>query len=330
MLIDDVEINLRAGSGGRGGAYFQRIKFSLGPTGADGGMGGSIWFEGVSDIGAFSQFRHKKDIHAEDGKNGKAQFNDGRRGEDVVLKIPVGTVIHYLNTGDSVELTKIGERIQAARGGKGGRGNFKFRSSTNTSPREFEHGRPGDELSVRLELKLIADVGLVGLPNAGKSSLLNELTKAKSKVANYPFTTLEPNLGVYYDLVIADIPGLIEGASSGKGLGTKFLRHIERTDVLFHLISAESSDPVTDYRVIRRELEAHGALLADKKEYVFLSKTDMVSREQCVAYTAALLAIGVHPQLLSVLDEDLIQNIEKVLATIQKGKYLSVENTESL
>ena len=192
----------------------------------------------------------------------------------------MGTIIQKIETGETKEILKIGERILVARGGRGGKGNFHFRSATNTSPKQFQEGSLGEHFAVRLELRLIADIGLIGLPNAGKSSLLNELTKAKSKVANYPFTTLEPNLGVYYELILADIPGLIEGASTGKGLGIGFLRHIERTKILFHLISAESENPVKDYKIIKKELETYNKNLTKKTEYVFLSKSDMVSSEE--------------------------------------------------
>ena len=246
MLIDDVTIRVRAGNGGRGAVAFDKNKMALGPAGGSGGNGGRIYFEGVSDLGALNQFRYKKELTAENGEGGKGQFNDGPDGKNLILKVPVGTVIHNLTTETNQEIIKIGEKIIAAKGGLGGKGNFLFRSPRNTSPRRFQPGLPGEEAALRLELKLIADVGLVGFPNVGKSSLLNELTKAKAKVANYPFTTLEPNLGVYYELILADIPGLIEGASSGKGLGIKFLRHIERTRILFHLISAESTNPKND------------------------------------------------------------------------------------
>ena len=177
------------------------------------------------------------------------------------------------------EIIKIGQRVLAAQGGRGGKGNFKFRSPVNTSPTQFQKGIPGENFTIRLELKLIADIGLIGLPNAGKSSLINELTRANSKVANYPFTTLEPNLGVYYELILADIPGLIEGASAGKGLGIKFLRHVERTKILFHLISAESENPARDYKIIKNELVSYSKELAEKTEYLFLSKSDLASEK---------------------------------------------------
>src|SRR3989344_2513033 len=260
MLIDDITIKVAAGNGGKGCVAFNKNAMALGPAGGRGGNGGNVYLEGISDLNALSQFRFKKDVQAENGGNGKAQFTDGANGEDLILKVPVGTVLHVIGSIESKpghtksfaprEVLSVGERILIAEGGHGGKGNFLFRGPKNTTPKQFQEGLLGEHFEARLELKLIAGVGLIGLPNAGKSSLINELTKANSKVANYPFTTLEPSLGVYYDLVLADIPGLIEGASIGKGLGIKFLRHIERTKILFHLISAESEHPVKDYRTI--------------------------------------------------------------------------------
>lgn len=320
MLIDEVEIRVRAGHGGKGGVYFNRIRMALGPTGADGGRGGSVYFEGVSDIGALSQFRFEKVITAPDGEAGKAQNNDGADGKDVIIYIPVGTVIYNKERHLAQEIVKIGERILVAKGGLGGKGNFKFRSSTNTSPKESQPGLPGEEFILRLELKLIADVGLVGLPNVGKSSLLNALTNAKSKVANYQFTTLEPYLGVYYDLIIADIPGVIEGASSGKGLGTKFLRHIERTRALFHLIAADSEDPVKDYRVILAELTTYSEELTHKKEDVFISRADEVSKERLSEIVYLFDQEGVKVTPISVLDDADLEKVRKILNTIIKEK----------
>src|SRR3989339_898660 len=242
MLIDDITIKISAGKGGNGVVAFNKSKMAIGPVGGNGGNGGSVYVEGVSDLSALNQFRFKKDVKAKDGEDGRGQFVDGKGGSDIVLKAPIGTVIHNLTIGAQQEILKIGEKILVAKGGRGGKGNFLFRSSTNTTPKEFEFGHEGQGFTLNFELKLIADVGFVGLPNAGKSSMLNELTNAKSKVANYPFTTLEPNLGAYYELILADIPGIIEGSSSGRGLGIKFLRHVERTKILFHLISAESED----------------------------------------------------------------------------------------
>ncbi|MDD5750589.1 MAG: GTPase ObgE [Candidatus Pacebacteria bacterium] len=322
MLVDDVKIKIKAGDGGDGTVAFNKTKLSLGPTGGRGGDGGSIYFEGVADLGALSQFRHKKDIAGENGEKGGQQMKDGQEGQDLILKVPVGTVVHYLATGENAEITAIGQRLLAAKGGKGGRGNYTFRSSTNTSPKEFQKGEAGQECELRLELKLIADVGFVGLPNVGKSSLLNALTNAKSKVANYAFTTLEPNLGVYFELILADIPGLIEGASEGKGLGIKFLRHIERTRTLFHFISAESSEPFKDYEVIRKELSAYNKELLSRTEYIFLSKTDLASKEEVAEKLKELSALNKQVIPVSITDKESIARVEELLREIIRQKII--------
>ena len=316
MLIDDVKINVTAGKGGDGAVSFNRNKMELGPVGGSGGRGGSVYAVGVSDIGALKIFKFKKEIQAEDGKDGKSQFNSGSNGKDVFLRVPVGTVIHNKKNNTIQEITRIGEEVLIARGGSGGRGNFCFKSSTNTSPKEFEYGKEGEDLEVRFELKLIADIGLIGLPNVGKSSLLNELTRAKSKVANYSFTTLEPSLGTYYDLVLADIPGLIEGASKGKGLGIKFLRHIERTKVLFHLISAVSGDPTGDYNALRKELEAHNSALLEKPEYVVVSRRDEVSTGRVEKIIKELKRKNKNVIAISVLDDHSLEGVKKILGDV--------------
>lgn len=313
MLVDDIEIRVAGGHGGRGAVAFERNKLAQGPTGGSGGHGGSVYAEGVSDIGALAQFRFEKERRAENGENGKRQYNDGHRGKDIVLKLPVGTVIHNLTTGFDQEIVKIGEQVLVAKGGLGGKGNFLFRSSVNTSPREYQLGLPGENFKLRLELKLIADVGFVGLPNAGKSSLLNELTKAKSKVANYQFTTLEPHLGAYHELILADLPGLIEGASDGRGLGIKFLRHVERTKTIFHLISAESEDVVKDYKIIKKELSDYNQELLDKTEFVFITKTDLVEAKQVEKKLKELAKIKVKAQAISVYDLDSLEQVKNVL-----------------
>ena len=321
MLIDDVKIKIIAGHGGRGAVAFNKTKMNLGPAGANGGRGGSISLEGVSNINALHQFRFKKKVEAQNGENGKTQFDDGKSGKDLIIKIPVGTVVTDLVTGKSIEIINIGERLLMARGGKGGKGNLNFRSSTNTTPMQYGKGLPGEERELRLELKLIADVGLIGLPNVGKSSLLNTLTNAKSKVANYPFTTLNPNLGVYYELILADIPGLIEGASLGKGLGIKFLRHIERTKTLFHLISSDSPDPVKDYQVIRQELGAYKKELLDKQEYVFLCKSDLVDKTELKKKLGQLKKIGITAVPISIIDDESMESVETILREIIRQKY---------
>lgn len=269
MLVDDIKIEVYSGKGGDGRVHFDTTKFGRGPTGGDGGKGGNVYFQGVSNIGALGKFRGGKVYRAEDGKHGGQNRKNGKDGQDLVLNVPVGTLIHVLNENRSAEITKIGEKILVANGGRGGRGNFYFRSSRNTTPKEAEEGRSSTYLDLRLELKLIADVGFIGLPNVGKSTLLNKLTNAKSKVANYEFTTLEPNLGAYYGLILADIPGLIKGASSGKGLGIKFLQHVERTKTFFHLISAKSDNPVNDYEIIRKEIGEYNAKLLKERNMFF-------------------------------------------------------------
>jgi len=313
MIIDDVKINVVAGKGGNGLAVFSKTKKTLGPTGGNGGSGGSIFIEGVSDLGALRQFRYKKVCQAHNGQNGKSRLNDGNNGDDLILYVPVGTVAHILENDKVIEINKIGQRKIVAKGGKGGKGNYLFRSATNTSPRQFEQGKPGEAFQIHFELKMIADVGFIGLPNVGKSSLLNELTNAKSKVANYPFTTLEPNLGVYYDLILADIPGLIEGASEGKGLGTKFLRHIERTKILFHFVSADSENPAEDYKTVRKELETYNPLLLEKPEYIFISKSDTVSKGEIEEIKNDFQKIGKEVFSISIIDSDKLNNVKKIL-----------------
>jgi len=313
MLIDDVKIRATAGSGGKGAVAFNKNMMSLGPAGGSGGKGGSVCIEGTSDLSALNKFRFKKEFKTENGQDGRSQFRDGNDADDLVLKVPVGTVVHNLETGENIEITKIGQLAVIVRGGAGGKGNFHFRSSTNTTPKEFEYGEPGESLEIRFELKLIADVGFIGLPNVGKSSLLNELTNAKSKVANYPFTTLEPNLGVYYDLILADLPGLIEGASKGKGLGIKFLRHIERTKIIFHFVAADSTDPVSDYKTVRGELGAYNKMLLEKPEYVFLSKKDAVSEAAANKASEKLKKFNKNITQISIFDWDSIELVRKIL-----------------
>lgn len=326
MLIDDVTIRVKAGNGGRGAVAFQRNMMSLGPTGATGGHGGSVYLEGVSDLAALNHFRNRKEFNAMNGGEGRGQFRDGANGENLVLMVPVGTVAHNLDSSADQEVIRIGERLLVAAGGKGGKGNFHFRSSRNTSPKQFQLGLPGEHFTLRLELKLIADVGLIGLPNVGKSSLLNELTSAQAKVANYAFTTLEPNLGAYHGgLIIADLPGLIEGASKGKGLGDKFLRHIERTRVLFHLVSAEAEDVVRDYKTIRQELGEYRTELLDKPEYVFLSKSDAVPAAELKSKLAALRRRNSHAAAISIIDPASLEQVRKILNQLAQAKQVKRE-----
>src|SRR3989344_5859655 len=334
MIIDNLTIRIQAGKGGDGIVAFNKNKGSQGPTGGRGGNGGSIFFIGVSYLGALNALRNAKVFKAEDGKNGRHQLNDGTAGEDLVIRVPIGTVIHNKTTGIDQEIVRVGEQILVAKGGHGGKGNFLFRGPHATSPKRFQEGLPGEQFNIFLELKMIADIGIIGLPNVGKSSLLNELTKAQSKVANYHFTTLEPHLGVYYDLILADIPGLIEGASEGKGLGVKFLRHIERTRVLFHIVSAESEDPVKDYKAVRKELGAYNPRtqraeqsshdgnesMLEKDEYLFLSKIDMADSTTIKNKLAKLKKLNKTASILSIHDVDAITSVQKILNKIAKEK----------
>ncbi|MBI5456372.1 GTPase ObgE [Candidatus Kaiserbacteria bacterium] len=322
MLVDDVTIKLSGGKGGRGMVGFNKTKGNLGPTGGNGGPGGDVILEGISDISALLQFRYKKDFAAENGHQGTTRLRDGTRGEDLILKVPTGTVVMNLDTGDAHEITKEGEQLTVAKGGYRGRGNFHFRASTNTTPMESEAGEAGESFSFRLELKMIADVGLVGLPNAGKSSLLNELTGAHSKIGNYAFTTLEPHLGAYYGLILADVPGLIEGSSEGKGLGDKFLRHIERTRVIFHLVSAESDDVLRDYKIIRTELEAYNPALSKKDEYVFLTKVDLIDPKDAEKKLKSLKKLNKKSIMLSVIEDVKLDEVKKILNELSKDKKI--------
>ena len=320
MLVDEITIRIEAGKGGDGIVSFNKNKMTLGPSGGSGGLGGSVYLIGVSDLGALNSLRNQKVFKAEGGQRGRHQLNDGADGEDLTIRVPVGTVVYNLTTGADHEIVQIGEQFLVAKGGRGGKGNFHFRGPEHTSPTKFQKGLSGEIFNIRLELKMIADVGLIGLPNAGKSSLINELTRANSKVANYPFTTLEPHLGVYYDLILADIPGLIEGASEGKGLGIKFLRHVERTKVLFHLVSAESADPVTDYKAIRNELGTYNKSMLKKEEYLFLSKTDLVDATAAKKQLAKLKKLNKNVAMLSIHDLEAISLVQKILNKIADQK----------
>jgi GTP-binding protein len=320
MLIDEVVVKIKAGDGGAGAVAFNKNLMELGPAGGSGGRGGSVFVEGSSDLTLLNQFRFKKEIVAENGENGRFQFVDGKDGKDLTIRVPVGTTITDTEKNIVYEVLRAGDVLRIAKGGIGGKGNFQFRSSKNTSPTQSQPGKPGENFVFRFELKYIADVGLIGLPNVGKSSLLNELTSAKSKVANYQFTTLEPNLGVYYELILADVPGLIEGASQGRGLGIKFLKHIERTRVLFHLVSAQSDDVWGDYQTVREELKKYKKELLKKKEYIFISKSDEVSVNDLKKRIGVFKRHKKIAQPLSVLDEESITNVKRILAEVTSNK----------
>lgn len=286
MFIDVAKIHVKAGDGGNGVVSFRHEKFvdRGGPDGGDGGDGGDVVFEASNNANTLADFRYKKDVKAEDGYSGGKRRKHGRSGDDLIVKVPVGTVIVDNNENVVADLTVHGQRAVVAQGGKGGYGNAHFVSSTRQAPKLAEKGEQGEEFEARLELKTIAEVGLVGLPNAGKSTLLGSLSNAKPHIADYPFTTLTPNLGVVDidgsdGLVIADIPGLIEGASKGRGLGDEFLRHIERTLVLLHLIDIYSNDIVKDYKTIIKELRAYKVDLSKRPQLVVLNKIDGLDQD---------------------------------------------------
>jgi GTP-binding protein len=284
MLIDHVTLQIKAGKGGDGVVRWRREKGIPygGPAGGDGGRGGDVYFRVIRDIQALAVYKHKKDWEAEHGEQGQKRSMHGSDAKDLYLTIPVGSVVYNREYDKHYEFMEEGDFL-ILRGGKGGEGNEKFKSSTNRTPEEFTRGAKGEFATFDIELKLIADVGIVGLPNAGKSSLLNALTRAGAKIGDYPFTTLEPNLGVYHKIVLADIPGLIEGASEGKGLGHKFLRHITRTKTLVHLVSAENEDVANVYSTIREELGKFDKTLLNRDEIVVLSKTDTIEDKKEIA-----------------------------------------------
>ena len=297
MFIDEAKIRVKAGDGGNGCMAFRREKFVPrgGPSGGDGGRGGDVVMESSERHNTLVHFRFNPEYKAERGRHGEGSNRTGAEGQDVVLKVPVGTIVYNADTGERIhDFSHADERIVIAKGGRGGRGNQHFATSTHQAPREHELGRAGEERTYRLELKLLADVGLVGYPNAGKSTLISRISAARPKIADYPFTTLEPNLGVVttgeppdeYSYVVADIPGLIEGASAGHGLGTQFLRHIERTRLLLHLIDVSDAsgrlDPTEDFKVIMNELESWGTGLEQKPVIVIASKIDSANKEKLV------------------------------------------------
>ena len=313
MITDEVKISVQAGKGGLGAVAFNKIKMSLGPTGGKGGWGGSVYFRGVSDLTALNKYKRKRDYYATDGKNGLSNKGTGHNGDDLILTVPIGSVLHNLDNDKDTDITQVGQTVLAAKGGIGGRGNFYFRSPINTSPTEHEPGKKGETFQFFIELRLIADIGLIGLPNAGKSSLLNELTNANAKVANYEFTTLEPNLGVMENLIIADIPGLIEGASKGKGLGIKFLKHIQRTKFLVHCISAESKDWLNDYNIVKKELKSYNKLLTEKEELILVTKSDLLGENEIAGIISAMQKGGLRADFVSILDEKSISRIKNQL-----------------
>lgn len=322
-FVDEISLHAQAGKGGDGVIRWLRNKETAkgGPAGGDGGRGGDIILEGVHDLGALASYRYAKKFRGDQGEAGGNFNKHGADGKPTVIRVPVGTFAKVKATGESFEILKEGQRIVVFKGGMGGRGNAHFKGSTNQNPFQATPGKPGEGGDVHIVLKLIADAGLVGFPNAGKSSLLNALTRAHSKVGAYPFTTLDPHLGDFYGRLLADIPGLIEGASAGRGLGSKFLRHIERTRCLIHLVSAEQDDVAMTYKAIRAELGAFGQGLSEKPELVVLSKADLLTPDEVERKRKELAAVAGKEDvaILSIADPELLKafsdRLTKMLAT---------------
>lgn len=320
-LIDEITFHIRAGHGGSGVVRWrhERGKELSGPSGGNGGKGGDVYLRAIRDLGALARYRNTKEWEAGKGEDGMRDSMHGKDGDDLILDVPVGSVVTDHRTGRKISLLNDGEVVKILLGGRGGQGNEYFKSSVNTSPKENTPGLPGEEADFTVELELFADAGLIGFPNAGKSSLLNALTNASAKVGSYAFTTLEPNLGAMFGYIIADIPGLIEGASEGKGLGHRFLRHIKRTKRLFHLISLENDDVVAAWKTVRNELDAYGAehgeddssaRLSDKPETIILTKTDMVESGRVAEAVKELAKSNKDILTVTVLDDTSVKALQ--------------------
>jgi len=320
-FLDQAKIYIKAGNGGSGSASFRREKFIEygGPDGGDGGNGGSIILESDRNLNTLIDFRYAQHFKANHGKNGSKRNKTGANGKDLILKVPIGTQIYEDDNNTLIyDFKKNKEKYLVASGGKGGLGNVRFKSSTNRAPKKKTSGKLGEEFWIWLQLKVIADVGIIGKPNAGKSSLLAALTRAKPKIANYPFTTINPNLGVTYyngsEVILADIPGLVEGAHKGKGLGDKFLRHIERCKILLHLIDINEGNVVLSYKQIVKELSSYDKKLNEKKEIILFNKSDLlkkdVIKEKLIKFKKE---INLNYDVISVFSNKDIQKVKKIL-----------------
>jgi GTP-binding protein len=318
MFIDELKINARAGKGGDGVALWlhEKGKDLAGPAGGNGGKGGDVFIVGVRDLGLLARYRNTKEFTAQNGENGMKRSKTGANGEDLEIPLPIGSIITNTRTGKKFALNHPEEKILILEGGNGGLGNEHFKASTNTRPKEFTLGKQGEEAEFFIELELVVDAGLIGLPNAGKSSLLNSLTNAKARVGSFQFTTLEPNLGDFYGFIIADIPGLIEGAAEGKGLGHKFLRHIKRTKMVFHCISAENEDIEGAWKTVREELKKYSSEVYDKREVIILTKTDLLNPKQIKKKIGILKKLNPDVLKVSIIDDLAIEVLKKDLTAI--------------
>ena len=322
-FLDQAKINIKAGNGGSGSASFRREKFVEfgGPDGGDGGDGGSIIFEAERNLNTLIDFRYAQHFKAENGQPGSKRNKTGANGKDLILKIPVGTQIYEEDNNTLIyDFKKNKEKYLLASGGKGGLGNVRFKSSTNRAPRKKTKGKEGDNFWIWLQLKIIADVGIIGLPNAGKSSLLAALTRAKPKIANYPFTTINPNLGVTYynnkEVTLADIPGLVEGAHKGVGLGDKFLRHIERCKILLHLVDLTEDNLAENYKKIRSELKNYDVELSQKKEIIFFNKSDLIEKKDLNKKMSKFKSkVNSKYKIISIFNKDDVKTVKRTLIT---------------
>ncbi|MBT9152546.1 MAG: GTPase Obg [Firmicutes bacterium] len=341
MFIDRVRITVKSGDGGHGARAFRREKYvpEGGPAGGDGGRGGNVYLVADANAHTLMDYRYKKNYRAEDGMKGGQQNRHGKAGEDLMLRVPPGTVVFDQETNVVLaDLSQLGELVLLFAGGRGGRGNARFATSVHQAPTYAEKGEPGQEREIRLELKSIADVGLVGFPNAGKSTLLSVVSKARPKVADYPFTTLEPHLGVVAvgekSFVMADIPGLIEGAHVGQGLGHEFLRHIERTRVLIHVVDAagtEGRDPVADIATINRELASYSPLLAERPQVVALNKIDAMEDEELQILIAKVEVLGLQVFPISaVIGEGVMPLLYRVMELVEAAPVPSIHEVGQL
>ncbi|MEI6399999.1 MAG: GTPase ObgE [bacterium] len=322
QLIDEVTISAKAGTGGNGVVRWRQEKYidKGGPNGGDGGRGGDVYIRGIRDVSILARYKAKRSFEAENGEAGMGGSKHGSDGADCIIDVPVGSIVTNKTTSFSFTVLKENEKVIVLRGGQGGLGNEHFKSSTNTTPERATPGREGDEADFHIELELFADVGFVGLPNAGKSSLLNALTNAKAKIGSYQFTTLDPNLGDFYGYILADIPGLIEGASEGKGLGTKFLRHIKRTKMLVHLVSFENEHMMETYKQIRKELEQYANGLDAKDEIILLTKTDVTDEATIKSTEKEFSKLGKPVFVVSLFDDESVKKFsDELIGVLRKN-----------